>query len=1104
MPDLPTGTVTFLFTDIEGSTRLLEAQPREYRDALARHDAILERAIAERGGTIFQRAGDGVCAAFVSPTEAVGAAFDGQRALHREPWPADRPIRVRMGLHTGAAEIQGAQYFGLTLHRCSRLMSAAHGGQVLLSNATAALVAGDLPHDVTLKDLGEHRLRDLAQPERVKQLCGPDVPADFPPLRTLTAIPNNLPVQRTAFIGREQQRRAVREIVLRPDTRLVTLTGPGGTGKTRLGLEAAGDLLDSFEDGVFFVPLAPVTDPDLVLPATAQALGIRETPGRSVDALLADLLGPKRCLLLLDNFEQVVAAAPLLADLIAASPHLKILVTSRAVLRLYGEREYVVPPLSLPDRRAAPTAVHLAQFEAIRLFQDRAQAARADFAVADENAADVAEICQRLDGLPLAIELAAARIRTLTPQAMLQRMARRLPLLTGGARDLPARQRTLRDTIAWSYDLLDPDERVLFRRLGVFRGCTLEAAESVCRGDPPRPGATSVALPLLEIDVLDGVESLLEKSLLQQDRGFDGQPRYRMLETIREYALEQLETSGEASATQRRHVLEALRLVEAAEPELHGAGQVEWLARLEQEHDNLREALRWCEEHGYAEPALRLATALWLFWSAHGHIAEGRERLEALLARFPIRPSSQRAALGGRALFAAAALATIQGDLVQARSRHDEALTLRRAIGDPEAIIGSLEGLGQVAGLQGDHAAARAYLEEALAISRAERNEYAEMSILWNLGVVAHEAGDRETARAYYLTSIALNQDISADEDEVGAYLSLARLDLEQGQLDAAERQASEALSGYRRWGHPRLEALALATLGGIALARDDLGAAREHLSASIASYQALGDIASIAQVLDRFVELAAAYGRHEDAARLAGSATALRERAGALRSPEGQEKLNEALGPARRALGAEAADAAWQNGRALAVDEAVAAALAIAEPVAVTAVAPAPVPDPSLSTLATVLSPREREVATLIARGLTNRQIADALVITEGTVANHVNHIFNKLGCTSRAQIAVWASENGLTASQRSDFAHQLTGGAPHIEGISGAKAERLVAAGHDAFIYGLSNAMTLSVGIAIAGVLVAFFLIGNQAESMDEETREAGEVAEAASPVA
>jgi predicted ATPase/class 3 adenylate cyclase/DNA-binding CsgD family transcriptional regulator len=1019
MTELPTGTVTFLFTDIEGSTRLLEAGQAAYRDALGRHDAIVRSSIAGHAGAIVQTRGDGFCAAFASPAEAMQAALAAQRGLHQEPWEITGSLKVRMALHTGVVELRGDEYFGAPLHRCARLLDSAHGGQVILSAATAALVGESLPSGCALRDLGAHALRDLIRPERVFQLDALDLPSDFRPLRTLTAIPNNLPIQATAFIGREQQLQAVRETVLRPDTRLLTLTGPGGTGKTRLGLQVAGDLLDAFADGVYLVPLAPVTAPDLVASSIAQALDVREASGRAMVTALTDVLRQKRLLLVLDNFEQILDAAPLVSELLGAAPGLKVIVTSRSPLRIYGEREYPVPPLALPDHRATLTAAHLAQFEAIRLFEDRAQSARPDFAVDDTNAATIAEICHRLDGLPLAIELAAARVRVLPPSALLQRMARRLPLLTGGARDLPARQRTLRDAIAWSYDLLEPDERALFRRLAVFRGCTLDAAEEVCVGEAPRAGATSVALPPLGIDVLDGIQSLVEKSLLRQDRMPDGQPWYQMLETVREYALECLDQSGEAAAAHRRQALAGLKLAEGSEDGVYGPDQATWLAQLEREHANLRAALDWCQERGYAEPALRLAVALWWFWSISGKVKEGRERLESLLARFPLKPgaSNTRVALSARAHVGAGMLASIQGDHVAARGLQEAGLALRRTMPDLMGLFSALESVGTAACLQGDYTAARRHFEEALDVARrlGDRTSYANVMTL--LGNVSYELGDLDVARAYYDEGLAAfsESEFESYRSLNAAMLAVATVALEQGHFQDAQRLAHNAVAGSEKVNQTHLRAFALAVLGAVALARGDLGTTREHLAEGIRICQQVGNVAAVAQILERFVGLAVAQERYEGALRLAAASTMLHERTAAPISARGQERLDRALEPARRVLGQEAAARAWQAGTMLDVDAAVAAALAITDlspPSDAPAIGTAPT---AASDAASVLTRREQEVATLIARGLTNRQIAEALVITEGTAANHVVHILNKLGYGSRTQVAVWASEHGL-----------------------------------------------------------------------------------------
>lgn len=492
MPELPSGTVTFLFTDIEGSTRLWERDRAAMRAAVDRHLVLLDRAIAAHNGVLFKTVGDAVQAAFPTAPDAVAAALAGQRSLLAEEWDTPEPLRLRMALHAGdAIPDDDGDYLAAPLNRLSRLLAIGHGGQVLLSQAVQQLARDHLPPDAALRDLGGHRLRDLLEPERVFQLLHPGLPAEFPPLRSLGARPNNLPPQPTPFLGRETAVREVADLLRRPDVRLLTLTGPGGSGKTRLALQAAADCLDDFTDGVFFVALAPLTDPGLMPSAIAAALGVREEGGRSLADRLQEFLAARQMLLVLDNFEHLTEAASLVADLLGSAASLKVLATSRVPLHLRAEHEYPVETLELPPRTPPPTAAQLTQYDAVRLFIARAQAVKPGFAVDNETAPAIAEICWRLDGLPLAIELAAARIRMLPPQAMLARLEKRLPFLTGGARDAPQRQRTLRDAIGWSYDLLDPDEQTVFRRLAVFAGgCTVEAAEWVA-GDGLRVAGTT-------------------------------------------------------------------------------------------------------------------------------------------------------------------------------------------------------------------------------------------------------------------------------------------------------------------------------------------------------------------------------------------------------------------------------------------------------------------------------------------------------------------------------------------------------------------------------------------------------------------------------------
>ena len=881
MAELPSGTITFLFTDIEGSTRLWELYPDSMRPALVRHDALISETVHRQGGTVVRSRGEGdsLFAVFARATDAVAAAGEAQRQIQAEGWPTPIPLRVRMALHTGEADLREGDYYGSAVNRCARLRAAAHGGQVLLSGTTRVLVQDHLPEGVSLQDLGEHRLKDLVRPERIYQLRHPELPADFPPLKTLDARPNNLPIQPTPLLGREGELETARGLLRQEGVRLLTLTGPGGTGKTRLGLQVAADLVDEFEDGVFFIALASIEDPDRVGSAIAQALGVRETGEQSLLDNLKRSLREKQMLLLLDNFEQVLSAGSLVSELLASCPRLKVLVTSRAALRLRGEREFPVAPLALPprvesgklrverptkaDSSGLPTlntplsTLNLTQYAAVALFIQRARAVKPDFAVTNENAPAVAEICHRLDGLPLAIELAAARVKLLSPQRMLSRLgtAKRqgLDLLTGGSRDLPPRQQTLRAAIAWSYDLLPEEEKSLFRRLAIFvGGCTLEDAEAVCGAigcqpsavgkDQPDPTDSSQqAADGLPLDVLEGVGSLVDKSLLRQEEREAGDARLTMLETIREYALERLEESDELDTLRERHAHHFLGLAEAAVPRLQSADQVEWLERLEVERDNLRAALAWSVTSGNREVALRLAGALWPFWYVRGHWTEGREWLASLLASGappvgveasgPCRtPQSALPRMGSE-------------DTVRARA---------------------LDGAGVLAHTQGDYPAAQAYLEESLAIRRELHRQGARdagegLADTLNLRALL-ALDEKEYEAVQKLLEDALSVLSDQDHGRCGKVLhNLALVASRRGSAREAQQLYEAALQHRRSAGDIRGEAETRANLGVLAHNAGDLSAARSSYLDSLTLRRALGDRHGIGMMLNNLAELAEA-----------------------------------------------------------------------------------------------------------------------------------------------------------------------------------------------------------------------------------------------------
>ena len=735
MPELPTGTVTFLFTDIEGSTRLLQRVGDAYRDLLATHVQILRDAIAAGRGVEVQTEGDSFFAAFPTAVGAIRAVVQAQRVLSSHSWPDANVVRVRMGIHTGDGVLGGENYIGLDVHRAARIAAAGHGGQVLVSDATRVLVEHALPSDVGLRDLGRHRLKDIERQEQLYELLIDGLPDEFPPIRTAGARLTNLPVVRSSFVGREHELMAATALL--QQSHLLTLTGPGGIGKTRLALTIAAEQLGRFADGVYFADLSPITDASLVPGAIAGVLTVREQPGRALLDSLAEHLRDRHLLLVLDNLEQVAKAASVVSRLLDAAPRLTVLATSRVPLRITGEQEFPVPALALPDSIPSSDLESLAGNEAVALFVQRAAAVRPGMQLTPENAPTVVQIAMRLEGLPLAIELAASRAKFLAPDAILARLATRLRLLTTGTSDVPERHRTLRRTIEWSHDLLGSEEQRLFARLAAFSGgWTLEAAEAVCAPD-------------LRIDILDGLGALVDHSLVRPGESANGDPRFTMLETIQEFAAEQLARSGEEDDLRRRHAEHFLDLAEKAELHLTREDRVVWLVRLEREEGNLRAVLDWAERTGDADTGLRTAVAIWRFWQQRGHLSEGRGRLERLLA---MAGAAAPGRLRARALGALGGIAYWQNDYPPTRAAYEEAVGIAREVGDPGLLAATLLDLSFVPYLEREPERAEPILREGLAAAEEAGDRVLTAELWSSLGflevVRGNPAGAIETRRA--------------------------------------------------------------------------------------------------------------------------------------------------------------------------------------------------------------------------------------------------------------------------------------------------------------------------------------------------------------------
>jgi predicted ATPase/class 3 adenylate cyclase len=866
--ELPTGTVTLLLTDIEGSTKLWTERPRAMFQAVSRHHAIIGNTIERHGGAMprDQGEGDSIFAAFPRASDAVTAALSIQLALQDEPWPEGVSLRVRVALHTGEPQLANENYFGQAVSRCARLRGLANGGQTLLSSTTMELARDDFPEGAAGKDLGTHRLKDFARPETVFQLAHPDLPDNFPPLHSDEARSDNLPLQLTTFVGREQEIAEIKELL--GSIRLVTLVGTGGCGKTRLAIEVGRQLLAQFEDGVHLVTLASLGDSSLVVSRIAQSVGLQESASEEPFEGLANFLRDKHMLLILDNFEGVIGAAALVSQLLTECPDIKVLATTRASLRISSEHEFQVPPLQLPELDYLPDIEELSRHSAVKLFVERAQAIKADFALTNANARIIAEICHRLDGLPLAIELAAVRVKLLSPAVLLDRLSSRLDLLTGGPRDLPARQQTLRNAIDWDYALLELEEQKLFRRL------------SVCRGGLSLDAATAVVTAAgdVGIDLFDGLDSLVGKSLLRQMPSLENEPRFGMLQTIREYALEILDATDESEPTRHAHASFYLALAERASEKLRGPDQVRWLEALEFDHDNLQDALEWAKRNDDWGVLLRLTAGMSYFWSIRGYVSEGRMWTKIALERTEGIVSLHRA----RVLAGGAMLARARVDYAEARELLEECLEAQRQLGDEAGVAFSIKDLGNLEIDQGNVEGAEKLYRESLAEWRRLGIKEGIAQTLNNLGFIAQIKGDQEEAMNLLDESLVIFRQLRDKLGIARSLMNIAASTRELGDYERAVRLSRESLVMWRQ----------------------------------------LGDKWDVADCLEDLAGELHELGLSHQAAAIYGGAETLRWAIGAPRPPVEQETYEQRVNAVHNVLGDAAFSEGWARGGAMRMEE--------------------------------------------------------------------------------------------------------------------------------------------------------------------------------------
>ncbi len=917
---LPTGTITFLFTDIEGSTNLWEREPQAMKTALERHDTILRAAIAAHRGHLVKTTGDGYHAAFETAQDGLAAILEAQMALNQDPWEELHPqaILVRAALFTGEAALRAGDYYGTAVNRAARLMAIGHGGQVLLSAGTVDLIRDRLPQGVNLLDLGEHRLKDLVRPEHVYQLNHPSLPAEFPPLNSVDVIPNNLPIQVTSFIGRERELAEVQKILAA--NRLLTLTGPGGTGKTRLALQAAANLLPAYPQGVWLVEFASVNDPDMVLQTVAAIFQLREVrDGLPLQETIINYLRGKQLLLILDNCEHLIEACARLADhLLRTCPRLTLIASNREAFGIQGEMIYQVPSLSLPDADIQ-TAAELMQFEAVQLFVERATAVKPRFQLTGQNAPSVARICQRLDGIPLALELAAARISVFTPEQIAARLDDRFRLLTGGSRTALPRQQTLRALIDWSYDLLSAPEQALLRSLSVFAGgWTFEAAEAVCAN----------------LDVLDLLPLLVNKSLVGMTEQY-GLARYGLLETIRQYTQDKLLDAGETQPARDHHLDYFVQLAEQASKEIFGAEALAWMDQVELEYDNIRAAFEWGVEHR-PEDALRLVANLFFPFNMRSNLYEVKRWAQQSVARVAALPTAsaaegqQRTRLLARGYLALGQFYMSLGEMLSARQTVDKAIQAARSLQDP-LLYGTALGFSSVIGLfLNDIQNTRTAAQESVTLLRKYSTPVERWNMLMSLGALSWAEGAQGNADARQ-NLLKEAQELVEQTDQPYIYEALLMLGLEAralGELQRARTFLERCLRMVPVLRSKTFEGMVRSELAHIHRQTGDMAEAKAAYHDTLQIWDDLGAQAAVAHQLECVAFIERAEGRPEIAAQLFGAAETLRKTADSLMTDYERPEYEQEVNALRQQMPEEELNRAWDKGRALSSEQAVALAL--------------------------------------------------------------------------------------------------------------------------------------------------------------------------------